>query len=76
MVCLFFGYLFILGSPETSRLTVNELISLADSAETKKDYDREIMHLETVKSRFPSDDPRIKNINERILEAKTLQVKR
>lgn len=78
MLVLSFGSIIMMAeeSPrsEISRLTVPEFITLAKEAEQKGDYERAIMHLEYVKSRLDSDDPRIERIEEKIKEAKLKQL--
>ena len=80
MIILFAGTLMNRSctSPEIekSRLTINELILLVDSAEQRKDFDRAIMHLETIKNQLEANDQRNKSIDERIASDKTLQIKR
>ena len=74
---LLFGSLATLETPmqEKSKLTISELISLAEDAEHKGNYDRAIMHLESVKSRLGTGDPRLPKIEEMIDETKSGQVK-
>lgn len=81
-VILFFGFLLtafssdgVSPNAEKARLTTNELIELADAAKEKGDYDRELMHLETLQNRFLSDDVRYKKIEERITQEKSKQIK-
>ncbi|MCG8096881.1 MAG: hypothetical protein JAZ17_25200 [Candidatus Thiodiazotropha endolucinida] len=82
MLVLIFGYIFSSISSsvdsenvEKSRLTTNELLLLADSAMAQGDYEREIMHLETLKNRFYIEDIRRKKLEERIGQAKDKQIK-
>jgi drug/metabolite transporter (DMT)-like permease len=70
IVVLFIGFLMTgnLNSPtiEKTRLTISELLELADSSENMGDFDRALMHLETVKSRLEQDDSRMEKIEKRI----------
>jgi len=79
VLVLLFGYPITgnVSSPaiEKSRLTISELLELADSAENKGNFDRALMHLETVKSRLQSGDSRLEKIEERISDTKDRQVK-
>jgi glucan phosphoethanolaminetransferase (alkaline phosphatase superfamily) len=59
---------------EKSRLSIGELILISDDAISHQDYDRAIMHLQTVKSRLISSDPRYKKIEEKITEVKKMQL--
>ena len=60
---------------EKQKLTVSELIKLADTAEDKGDYDRAIMHLETIEQRLEPNDPRKQKLEERIDQTKDKQIK-
>ena len=59
---------------EKKKLNISEVILLADDNEKRTNYDRAIMHLESVKYRLGIDDPRRKVIEERIKELKLKQV--
>ena len=60
---------------EKQKLTVSELIELADSAEKKGNFDRAIMHLETINNRLEVNDYRKQKIEERITQTKSKQIK-
>ena len=51
---------------EKSSLSISELVQLSDAALQNSNFDRAIMHLETVKKRLEVEDPRYAKITERI----------
>mgnify|MGYP006108936569 CR=1 FL=1 len=59
---------------EKSRLSFGELMLVSKEAIKKQNYDRALMHLETVKNRITSNDPRHKKIVEKINEVKGMQL--
>lgn len=79
VMVLFFGSLVTIDNESTkmnnekSKLTVGELILISDEAIKKKDFDRALMHLETIKHHIRTDDPRYKKIESKINEVKGMQ---
>jgi hypothetical protein len=75
---LFMGSLFSgnvkTATMEKEQLTISEFIELADYAEKRGDFDRAIMHLESLKNRLEANDLRQKKIKERIEQAKRRQI--
>lgn len=59
---------------EKSRLSIGELILISEEAIKKRDFDRALMHLETIKNRLTSNDPRFKKIESKITEVKSMQL--
>lgn len=58
-----------------SKLTVGELLVIAETNETNQDYDRAIMHLENAQQRLKVDDPRKQALTEKIDTLKIKQIK-
>lgn len=87
-ICVFgsVGYLFVLffgsllngasDSPkiEMQKITSTELLFLSEKAVETKNYERAIMHLNTLHGRITSDDVRSKSIEQRIDEIKQLEI--
>ena len=61
-------------SNEKSQITIGELKEIAEAAIKQHNYDRAIMHFETIKSRLSNEDPRHEIITERINEIKKIQL--
>jgi hypothetical protein len=78
LIILFFGSLFngAIENPkiEMQKITSTELLFLSEKAVEHKNYERAIMHLNTLHGRIANDDQRIKNIEQRIVEIKQLEL--
>ena len=59
---------------EKSKLTISELIYLSKQAEKRADYDRALMHLQSIKNRIGTDDSRQKDLNKKIESIKDAQI--
>ena len=59
---------------EKKRLTISEMLYLADVNEERRDFDRTIMHLKSIRGRLSQEDPRREAIEKRIKSIKLKQV--
>lgn len=81
----FIAFMFVLGisyvtsltnpNMEKQKLTESEFLLLADSAEKNGNFERAIMHLESIKGRLEKYDIRNKKLEERINQTKMKQIK-
>jgi outer membrane protein assembly factor BamD (BamD/ComL family) len=60
------------GSDLEPKYTASEIIMIADNNLEKKDYERALTLYQSVRYRFPENDPRTKVIIEKIEKAKKL----
>ncbi|OEU69684.1 MAG: hypothetical protein BA863_05540 [Desulfovibrio sp. S3730MH75] len=73
---LLFGGMMTMGNPyrEKEKLTIDELVIVAEKQISNKNYDRAIFAYETIKNRLGSKDERVLIIKDKISAIKQLQL--